>query len=281
MFLHLLGISDRQTFELESNKVTEEDVIGEGAFGKVYHYRDKGTGIEMAVKVVRYAVSRDAMSKNELCSAGEVRKEIEILRRLDHKGIVKYYGMTESDGSVSIFMEYIKGGSIYDLIKKQGALPEDIISKYCRQILEALTYLHKDGDGETVAHRDLKCRNILLDNHGHCKLADFGLSKSAESIFSTSGLSSMCGTFGHMSPEILDGENYGWKTDIWSFGCTVLEMLAVKPAGLIRRTDMDSLFPSHISAECRQFVKQCLQKNPKDRPSAKELLSSKFISMFE
>ena len=161
MFLLILGISERQIFELESNRVTKDNFIGKGTFGNVYHYTDEGTGIEMAMKVVRYAVSRDSMSKSELCSAEEVRREIEILKRLDHRGIVKYYGMTETDGSVSIFMEYMKGGSIYDLIKKQGVLPENAISKYCKQILEALTYLHKDGDGKIVVHRDLKCKNIL------------------------------------------------------------------------------------------------------------------------
>ena len=86
--------------------------------------------------------------------------------------------MIENSDSVSLFMEFMKGGSIYNLISKQGALSEKDVSKYCQQILEGMEYLHKNG----IVHRDLKCANILLDDHNNCKLADFGISKHAENI---------------------------------------------------------------------------------------------------
>ena len=129
----------------------------------------------MAMKVVTFLVSRDAMNEEERKKLNQVYKEIETLKELEHRNIVKYYGISENDSSISIFTEFMGGGTIKDLIlKKEDALDKKIISKYCKQILEALVYIHK----KKIVHRDLNDENILLDkDYRNFKLADFGISK--------------------------------------------------------------------------------------------------------
>ena len=87
-------------------------------------------------------------------------QEMQILRKLNHKHILRWYGMINSKVSVSLLMEYMKVGSIYDLISRQGALQEKVASKFCKEILEGLVYLHENK----LVHQDLKCSKILLDD---------------------------------------------------------------------------------------------------------------------
>ena len=210
---------------------------------------------------------------------------MKVLRQLNHKHIVKCYGMLRARYSLSLLMEYVKGGSIFDLIFRQEALQENVISKFCQQILKVLVYLHENK----IVHRDVRCSNILLDDSNHCKLTGFSKSKYDENITSMSGCSAICGSIFWMSPEVTGRTEYGWKADIWSFGCTVLEMLNTEPPyrELNRFTAMIKIvleilipvFPVGTTDHCMEFVKECLRKNPQDRPSAKDLLDFKFISL--
>ena len=253
--------------------------IGAGGYGTVYSYTSKDTGFMIAVKRVDLGFQNDKLEKQ----VDALKQEIKILRRLRHRHIVRYYKMLQDKNSVSLLIEYVKGGTIYDLISKQGALNENEISQYCQQILQGLAYLHK----KKIVHRDVKCANILLDNY-ICKLADFGLSK--EDIRSMSGCKTDCGTIYWQSPESLRGQKYGYKSDIWSFGCTVLEMLNTEPpyrelnrfAALykIANEGLNPSFPPNTSNNCATFITVCVQKKPQNRPSAKSLLNYKFISKY-
>ena len=269
---NILSDNDRRNICL--NKGMEQ--IGEGGYGKVYSYTNKQTGFKIAVKRVNLSFLNGKLQKK----VDALKQEIEILRKLKHKHIVRYYEMLQDENSVSLIMEYVKGGTIFDLISKEGALNEQQISAYCKQILQGLAYLHENK----IAHRDIKCANILLDNH-ICKLADFGLSK--EDIKSMSGCKTDCGTTYWQSPESIQGQNYGHKTDIWSFGCTILEMLNTEPpyrgmsrcAALMKIVEegLNLSFPPNTSDYCIEFVTLCVEKEPRDRPSAKNLLGCKFI----
>ena len=212
-------------------------------------------------------------------------QEMQILRKLNHKHILRWYGMINSKVSVSLLMEYMKVGSIYDLISRQGALQEKVISKFCKEILEGLAYLHE----KKIVHRNLKCSNILLDDWNNCKLTGFCMSKQAENITPISGRFDEIASAYWMSPECLTGNKYGWETDIWSLGCTLLEMLNTKPpygessraaaiSSIVNRILIPT-FPPGTTNHCMEFVKVCLQKEPRHRPSAKDLLDYKFISM--
>ena len=212
--------------------------------------------------------------------------EMQILKSIKHKYIVKYYGMLRDDSSISLLMEYVPGGTISDLISEKGPLGEEEVRKYSQQILEGLGYLH----GNQIVHRDLKCSNILLDENNNCKLADFGTSKHAENIRSLSGCDTLCGTVHWMSPECIKSEKYGSKSDIWSFACTVLQMLTTKPpfsdlnpqAAMYQIVFGDFIpsFPESTSDECAEFINDCFQREPEYRPSAKQLLGYEFLTRY-
>ena len=264
--------------ELKNIPLTKCEILGRGSFAAVYRYENKDCNVEIAMKQF------DCIGNKRLFDS--LHQEIQILSKLKHKRIVRYYGIREDKESVSILMEYAKGGTLRKLISDKGALCEKDVSKYCQQILEGLVYVHE----MKVIHRDLKCANVLLDDFCNCKLADFGISKDAENVRSMSGAETDCGSVYWKSPECIEGIKYGWKSDIWSFGCTVLEMLNKEPPNRelsasaamwkIVQNNMNMHFPPGTSDCCILFTKLCLQKEPKERPSAKELLGHSFISIY-
>lgn len=125
------------------------------------------------------------------------------------------------------------GGSIFNLLQKYGKFNESLIRVYTKQILEGLEYLHVNN----VVHRDIKGGNVLVDKNGVCKLADFGNAKRF--IEGTDQASSIKGTANWMAPEVIKQNKYGRFADIWSLGCTVIEMAHGKPPF--------SDFPNHVS----------------------------------
>lgn len=180
--------------------------IANGGFGTVYLCVDQDTGKKIAMKSVEAGANNTSTSK----AVEALQLEIQLCKSLKHERIVNYYGTLHNRDVISIFMEYMENGSIHDLISRNGALSEKEANRYCRQILEGLVYLHN----KNIIHRDIKGANILLDRYMNCKLADFGGSKELQTIQSTSGCKSIHGTVYWMSPEVIRGENYGWKTDI-------------------------------------------------------------------
>ncbi|XP_034864135.1 mitogen-activated protein kinase kinase kinase 2 isoform X2 [Mirounga leonina] len=174
-------------------------------------------------------------------------------------------------------------GSIKDQLKAYGALTENVTRKYTRQILEGVHYLHSN----MIVHRDIKGANILRDSTGNVKLGDFGASKRLQTIcLSGTGMKSVTGTPYWMSPEVISGEGYGRKADIWSVGCTVVEMLTEKPPWAefeamaaifkIATQPTNPKLPPHVSDYTRDFLKRIFIE-AKLRPSADELLRHMFV----
>ncbi|KAM3854180.1 mitogen-activated protein kinase kinase kinase 2 isoform 2-T3 [Vipera latastei] len=185
--------------------------LGQGAFGRVYLCYDADTGRELAVKQVEFDPDSPETSKE----VNALECEIQLLKNLLHERIVQYYGCLRDhpEGTLSIFMEYMPGGSIKDQLKAYGALTENVTRKYTRQILEGVHYLHSN----MIVHRDIKGANILRDPAGNVKLGDFGASKRLQTIcLSGTGMKSATGTPYWMSPEVISGEGYGRKADICS-----------------------------------------------------------------
>ena len=151
-----------------------------------------------------------------------LKNEVQILSCLSHRNIVKYLGHhhDQENQNFNIFLEYIPGGSINVLLKKYGKFSEKLTQIYTRHILTGLEYLHSFG----IVHRDIKGGNVLVENSGNCKLADFGGSKFLMKKDETSE-PPFVGTLNWAAPEIVRGEDSGRFADIWSVGCTVLEML--------------------------------------------------------
>ncbi|XP_078344177.1 mitogen-activated protein kinase kinase kinase 3-like [Oculina patagonica] len=273
-----MSTTETKVLDVPSNW-TKGKFLGSGAFGKVYLCHDHDTGSELAVKQVE--VERLNSATQEDVKALEA--EINSLKNLRHERIVLYYGTQQTDHHVYIFTEYMPGGSIHDYIDEHGALSESLTRKYTKQILEGVSFLH----AELVIHRDIKGANILRDLLGNLKLADFGASKRLQTIRSKTYIQSVHGTPYWMAPEVINGEGYGRKADIWSLGCTVVEMLTTKPpwsefepmAAMfkIATQPTEPSLPSDLSEDAREFIQSTLTKDAMQRPSAEELLSFNFI----
>ncbi|CAG2222565.1 MAP3K2 [Mytilus edulis] len=255
-------------------------LLGSGAFGEVYLCYDRDTGRELAVKQVTLT-SMNAEASKEVRA---LENEIQLLRNFQHERIVSYFGCQQGKTSLSIFMEYLSGGSLKDLLNKYGALTEGVCRKYTRQVLEGLAFLHKN----VIVHRDIKAANILRDSEGNVKLGDFGSSKRLQTICSIAGLKTVVGTPYWMAPEVINGEGYGRKADIWSLGCTIVEMLTQRPpyadyesmAAIYKIATEDHpqyKLPSNTSKECVLLLSLTFKKNVKDRPTAEDLLRHRFV----
>ncbi|XP_035261285.1 mitogen-activated protein kinase kinase kinase 3 isoform X1 [Anguilla anguilla] len=255
-------------------------LLGQGAFGRVYLCYDVDTGRELAAKQVQFDPDSPETSKE----VSALECEIQLLKNLHHERIVQYYGCLRdhNEKTLTIFMEYMPGGSVKDQLKAYGALTENVTRKYTRQILEGMSYLHSN----MIVHRDIKGANILRDSAGNVKLGDFGASKRLQTIcMSGTGIRSVTGTPYWMSPEVISGEGYGRKADVWSLGCTVVEMLTEKPPWAeyeamaaifkIATQPTNPVLPSHTSDHTRDFVRRIFVE-AKHRPSAEELLRHPF-----
>uniref|UniRef100_A0A8D0AYR5 Mitogen-activated protein kinase kinase kinase 2 n=1 Tax=Sander lucioperca TaxID=283035 RepID=A0A8D0AYR5_SANLU len=256
-------------------------LLGQGAFGRVFLCYDADTGRELAVKQVQFDPESPETSKE----VSALECEIQLLKNLCHERIVQYYGCLRDtmERTLSIFMEYMPGGSIKDQLKSYGALTENVTRRYTRQILEGVSYLHSN----MIVHRDIKGANILRDSVGNVKLGDFGASRRLQTIcLSGTGIMSVTGTPYWMSPEVISGEGYGRKADIWSVGCTVVEMLTQRPPWAefeamaaifkIATQPTNPVLPAHVSDHCREFLKRIFVET-KQRPSADELLRHIFV----
>jgi len=199
-------------------------------------------------------------------------------------------------------MEYLGGGSCLDLVRrislipaqwlrgflanraqqlKPGVFNEAHVSIVCQQLLQGLDYLHTEGK----IHRDVKAANVLLSNTGKVKLADFGV--AAQLVNIKSQRNTFVGTPFWMAPEVIQQAGYDFKADIWSLGITAIEMINGEPPHasthpmkvlfLIPKNPAPRLEGPEYSSTFRDFIAQCLTKDPERRPSAKELLKHKFI----
>ncbi|XP_039085887.1 mitogen-activated protein kinase kinase kinase 19 isoform X5 [Hyaena hyaena] len=215
-------------------------------------------------------------------------EEVDLLKALKHVNIVAYLGTCLEENIVSIFMEFVPGGSISSIINRFGPLPEMVFCKYTRQILQGVAYLHEN----CVVHRDIKGNNVMLMPTGIIKLIDFGCAKrlawAGLNGTHSDMLKSMHGTPYWMAPEVINESGYGRKSDVWSIGCTVFEMATGKPP-LASMDRMAAMFyigahrglmpplPEHFSENAVDFVRVCLTRDQHERPSAAQLLKHSFL----
>ncbi|CAL1379795.1 unnamed protein product [Linum trigynum] len=266
-----------ETMTATLSKWKKGKLLGRGTFGHVYLGFNSVNGQMCAIKEVR-VVSDDQTSKECL---KQLNQEINLLSQLSHPNIVKYHGSELSDETLSVYLEFVSGGSIYKLLQEYGAFKEPVIQNYTRQILGGLAYLH----GRNTVHRDIKGANILVDPNGEIKLADFGMAKH---ITNCSSMLSFKGSPYWMAPEVVMNSNgYSLAVDIWSLGCTILEMATSKPpwsqyegvAAIFKignSRDMPEI-PDSLSNEAKSFIKLCLQRDPSLRPTASQLLDHPFL----
>ncbi|NWU06203.1 M3K19 kinase, partial [Cephalopterus ornatus] len=263
---------------------TRGEVLGKGAYGTVYCGLTS-QGQLIAVKQVVLDTSDQLTTEKEY---QKFHEEVDLLKTLKHVNIVTYLGTCLERNILSIFMEFVPGGSISSIINRFGPLPEVVLCRYTRQILQGVAYLHANR----VVHRDIKGNNVMLMPSGTVKLIDFGCARRLACI-SPGGtrsetLRSVHGTPYWMAPEVITESGYGRKSDIWSIGCTVFEMATGKPplASMGRiaamfyigahRGLMPSL-PEGFSSAAVDFVHACLTRDQHERPSALQLLDHPFV----
>ncbi|CAG5121039.1 unnamed protein product, partial [Candidula unifasciata] len=255
-------------------------LLGSGAFGEVYLCCDSDSSIELAVKQVQLGALNAEVSKE----VRALENELQLLRNFQHERIVQYYGCQQESKVLSIFMEYMPGGSVLDHMKQYGPLTENVTRRYTRQILQGLAFLHKN----VIVHRDIKAANILRDTVGNVKLADFGASKRLQTITSATGLKTAVGTPHWMAPEVINGEGYGRKADVWSIGCTVVEMITMKPPfheyepfsamfQIVTSKHPKYELPSNCSPAAKDFLLHTFRRTGQERPSAEALLEHRFV----
>lgn len=185
---HEVRRDERSTISQVPEHWTCGDLIGQGAFGSVYLGMDNDTGHLMAVKQVSLGHVGTASSSKITEHVRSVEAEVGLLQQLDHPNIVRYLGTERTPKALNIFLEYVPGGSIASLLSKFGPFKESLVKVYSKQILLGLEYLHKNG----IMHRDIKGANILVDNTGLVKLADFGASKKIEDLVTIGAFICFC-----------------------------------------------------------------------------------------
>ncbi|XP_021810037.1 mitogen-activated protein kinase kinase kinase 1-like [Prunus avium] len=251
------------------------DLLGSGSFGSVYE-AISDCGCFIAVK----EVSLLDKGSQGLQRVYQLEQEIALLSQFEHQNIVQYYGTTKDESNLYIFLELVAKGSLQKLYQTYR-LTDSHVSEYTRQILQGLKYLHD----RRVIHRDIKCANILVHANGSVKLADFGLAKTIQ----MNDIKSSQGTAYWMAPEVVNRKHqgYGLPADIWSLGCTVLEMLT-RRVPYPNLEWMQALFkigkgepppvPDSLSKDAQDFIHRCLQVNPANRPTAAQLLNHPFLN---
>ncbi|XP_065187043.1 dual specificity mitogen-activated protein kinase kinase 1-like [Sycon ciliatum] len=277
--------------------------LGSGSGGEVVKVRFRPTGMIMARKLIHLEVKQSVRKQIVL--------ELQVLTKCNSPFIVGYYGSFYAEGEINICMEHMDGGSLDQIMKRAGRIPEDILGKITCNVLDGLVYLR---DIHSIMHRDIKPSNILINSKGEIKLCDFGVSGQLVGSVAIT----FVGTRSYMSPERLEGVAYTVQSDIWSLGLSLVELaLGVFPipkpsperisqalqapaagsdgATALAFNDAEpcmaifelleyiinaappTLPSPYFSPEIISLVNSCMMKEPKERPSLQELKQHKFV----
>ncbi|KAI5475150.1 G2-specific protein kinase [Pseudohyphozyma bogoriensis] len=259
------------------------DVIGTGSFGIIRKVRRRHDGIYLARKELNYG----RMDERDL---RQLTEEVNILEQLgSNDNIVRYYErfVDKPNNMLYILMEYCEGGDLAGVIqrcRRSGTyLSEELVWSYLAQITLALSDCHTETDSKgerkpVILHRDIKPENVFLDKENNLRLGDFGLSKAMAQAAMTQ---TYVGTPYYMSPELINGQPYDVKSDIWALGCLIYELCAGHPpfheartqpelAVMIREGKIPDL-PKAYTPHLGQVVKAMLKQNPKHRPNTNQI----------
>ncbi|KAL3663151.1 hypothetical protein V7S43_011562 [Phytophthora oleae] len=273
------------------HRFEEIKCIGRGSYGSAYLVRVRGQHDRFVVKKIPM----------ELLSAKEKDqsfREVELLAKLKHPNVVEYRENFVLDNVLHIVMAYCDGGDLADKIKEQQSIREEIVSPdndptdsrgyfpisqvldWFVQMAMAIKYLH----GQRVLHRDLKTSNVFLTTENVVKLGDFGIAKTLDSTLDQA--KTVVGTPYYMSPEVCESKPYSYASDVWSLGCVLYEMLALRHAFdapniltlILKIVQQDfAPVPSHYDKEVSDLLRKLLDKDPERRPSMEQIFAIPYI----
>lgn len=267
-----------------NQKMTIDDfellkVVGKGSFGKVMQVKKKDTGKIYAMKVLKKA---HLVARKQVAHTQTERK---VLENIDHPFIVSLRFAFQTEDKLYMVLDYFTGGELFFHLKNTGRFSEERAKFYAAEIISALECLHK----HTIVYRDLKPENVLLDEEGHIRLTDFGLSK--ESVAGNALTHTFCGTPEYLAPEVIHGAGYGKAVDWWSLGTLLYEMLTGLPPFYNQNLHVmyekiiraKLTFPSYMSKEARDLLSGLLERDPKIRlgsgeTDAEEIKSHPFFA---
>jgi serine/threonine protein kinase len=248
-----------------------ENVVGLGGIGILYRARQLRLDRLVALKLVEPDVARDPVVRERL------RREARAVASLDHPNVVPLYEAGEEDGNVYIVTRWIEGTELGTLIQRDGPLPSGQAARVAAQIASALEIAHERG----LIHRDVKPSNVILTSEGHVYLTDFGLAKRAETAPGLTAADQILGTVDYVAPEVIEGGEPDARSDIYSLGCLLFEMLSGEPPFAEHKGGMAKMWahvnaptPSlrerrpDVPAELEDLVRRAIAKAPEARPTA-------------
>ena len=248
--------------------------VGHGSYANVFLVYSNKYNQNFVVKISDFSGTK----AHKIDEA--TKSEVDALCQLDHPNIISIYDHFSHDPYYFIILEYCEGGSLYDILLKNGPLNLKEISIYFKQVFSALIYCHS----KSISHSDLKPSNILIDKHGRPKLADFGLSQK---FILGKRTSTFCGSKPYMAPELWSRKAYDPKSaDVWSLGCTIFLLATGKlPWNTSNELQMERmikagvvLFPQDLTHELIIILKKMLIVDPNRREPLEKLLKNNFFN---
>lgn len=279
------NINNRQ---ISHKKIDDEDIIykkyeigrklGQGSFGVVYEIANKDTDERFAIKII----NKDKVGGGK--HAVSFENEVFIMKSVIHPNLIRLEEVFESKKKLYLITELCEAGELSKIIKKQGPIPENISKLIMRQIVDAISYLHKND----IVHRDLKLENILLKEFDpeqdiyYIKITDFGLSSQRSTAGTDSMFEDYCGTPLYMAPEIIENLPYSQLCDVWALGIIMFILLTSHSPfssdsnqlrEQIKRADIDTFSKYYIrlSPEAKHCLQRMIKVNPAHRITSSEL----------